>query len=746
MTGHAVQEIALPAPRSWGTIATHVMSELNQRQKEAVGHQGGPLLILAAAGSGKTRVLVHRIAQLLSSDEARPEQVLAVTFTNKAARELVRRCGALFGYNAESLWAGTFHGIGAKLLRRHAAVLDYPADFSIFDSDDQRRLLKDILQDADLDTSLFTPDGFRAFIETAKNEGRQPGDPELVHDDPFRKRYGELYRTYQERLRRLGAMDFGDLICGVLELFHRAPEVLDRYRHQFRHVLVDEYQDTNHAQYLMVSKLAGEHRNICVVGDDDQSIYGWRGASLRNILEFERDFPGATVVRLDQSYRSTGTIIAAARAVIGNNRSRMDKSIWTENPPGERIVLYEASDERDEALYIVDQLRNLAGRRGEAAVFYRTNAQSRAIEEALVQAGLPYVIVGTTRFYERREIKDLLAYLRVAHNPHDDLSLARVVNVPARGIGRTTWDLIKSRATASGRSIWDSIEAAMPQLRSQTAGRIRQFVKMVETWRARKTTDVTGLLESIISDIEYATHLAASAGDDALSRMENVRELVTVAQNFDATFDALELSEEDRPATPLTMFLEQLTLASEVDGYEARENAVTLMTVHNAKGLEYRDVFIAGAEESLFPHARSVADDERGIEEERRLFYVGVTRARERLCITRATRRHVFGATQFNFASRFLDEIPDSLLEVRKPHADLRIRDEYIRDGGTDRMEAAGAEAGVYAVGMKVVHPMFGVGTVKKCDRSGEDEKVVVQFQRAGVKKLVTRFARLQIV
>ncbi|TFH31774.1 MAG: ATP-dependent DNA helicase PcrA, partial [Myxococcales bacterium] len=461
------------------------MTQLNPRQQEAVDHATGPLLILAAAGSGKTRVLVHRIARLLADGRARPDEILAVTFTNKAARELVHRCASLFGGSAQSLWTGTFHGIGARILRRHAALIGYPQDFSIFDTDDQKRLLKDILESASLDPTRFTPDGFRSFIEKAKNEGKLPGDPSIPQDDPFSRRYAELYGVYQERLRRLGAMDFGDLISGVLELFRGSHELLERYRQQFHHVLVDEYQDTNHAQYLMVSTLAGGHRNICVVGDDDQSIYGWRGASLRNILEFERDFPGAHIIKLDQSYRSTETIIAAARAVIANNRSRMEKAIWTENPPGDRITVYEASDERDEATYIVNQLRALGGSRGKAAVFYRTNAQSRAIEEALVQAGMPYVIVGTTRFYERREIKDLLAYLRVAHNPRDDLSLARIINVPTRGIGRTTWDSLKSRAISENSSIWDVLPIAAAGLKNQAATRLRRFHKMVENWVAR---------------------------------------------------------------------------------------------------------------------------------------------------------------------------------------------------------------------------------------------------------------------
>jgi DNA helicase-2/ATP-dependent DNA helicase PcrA len=724
------------------------VTTLNPRQQEAVDHDDGPLLILAAAGSGKTRVLAHRMARLVREEHTRPDEILAVTFTNKAARELVTRCAALVGGLSEAIWAGTFHGIGARILRRHAPILGFPSDFTIFDSDDQKRLLKDLLDQSGLDPALFTPEGFRSFIEAAKNEGRPPGDPGLIRNDPFGRKYVELYAIYQSRLRALGAMDFGDLIANVLALFRDHPELLARYRDRFRHVFVDEYQDTNHAQYLMVSGLATGRGNICVVGDDDQSIYGWRGASLRNILEFERDFPGAKVIRLDQSYRSTATIIDAARAVIANNRSRMDKSIWTANPPGPRIKVYEADDERDEATYIVDHLRRIGDRRGEAAVFYRTNAQSRAIEEALVHAGLPYVIVGTTRFYERREIKDLIAYLRVAHNPRDDLSLGRIINVPARGIGKTTWEALKGRAASAGTSIWDAIPEATASMKVAAGNRIDSFRTMVESWLRKGPSDtVTTMLERILADTDYTTRLSAEAGDDAESRIENVRELVTVAQNFDDTFRAVDPSEGEESVTPLTAFLEQLALASDVDRYEARDKAVTLMTVHNAKGLEFTDVFIAGFEEGLFPHARSTSDVERGVEEERRLCYVGITRARERLFLIRALRRHVFGATQFNFASRFLEEIPQELLEYERSRSRTSSRSDFESEIDSRSFDPSSTETpATYSVGMKVVHPMFGVGTVKKCDGCGENEKVVVQFQRAGIKKLVARFARLQIV
>jgi len=427
---------------------------LNPRQQQAVDHPEGPLLLLAAAGSGKTRVLVHRIARLLERGSAQPHEILAVTFTNKAARELVQRCANLVGPQARDLWAGTFHGIGARILRRHAEILDFPQAFSIYDSDDQLRLIKELVAEANLDETLFAPDSVRAYIETAKNDGHRPDAVELDRSDIFTTKAAEIYERYQARLQRLGAMDFGDLILGVLTIFKRDPGLLAHYRERFRHVLVDEYQDTNRAQYMMVSMLAAGHGNICVVGDDDQSIYGWRGADLRNILEFERDYPGAEIIHLDQNYRSTSNIIDAAQAVIANNRQRMGKRMWTDNDAGEKIRVYTADDERDEARYIIGRIRAL-GKQGEAAaVFYRTNAQSRAIEEELIRASIPYSIVGTTRFYERREVKDLLAYLRFIANPNDDLSLARIINVPARGIGRISFEALRKAAGLEGISLW----------------------------------------------------------------------------------------------------------------------------------------------------------------------------------------------------------------------------------------------------------------------------------------------------
>jgi DNA helicase-2/ATP-dependent DNA helicase PcrA len=522
---------------------------------------------------------------------------------------------------------------------------------------------------------------------------------------------------------------------------------------------VDEYQDTNHAQYLMVSKLAAGYGNICVVGDDDQSIYGWRGADLRNILEFERDFGGAKIVHLEQNYRSTANIIKAAQAVIANNRQRMTKSMWTDASDGPPVRLYAAADERDEARWIIDQLVDLGEDRSKAAVFYRTNAQSRAIEEELVRRRMPYVIVGATRFYERKEIKDLIAYLRFVQNPADEIGLARIINVPARGIGRVSWEKLRAAASSSGVSLWEVLCADEIDCDLGTAARakVARFRDMARAWMDSAANEtVTPLLSRIIEDTGYVDWLENAGTDDARARVENIHELLTVSQNFDAEFDARELDPDEPDNGPLAAFLEQITLASEIDSYESRDKAVTLMTVHLSKGLEFPYVFVAGMEEGIFPHSRSSDGGEAAIEEERRLCYVAMTRARQSLTLLYAVRRHLYGTTQFNFPSRFLDEIPESLLDKSRhppPTSWATEQNDWSpRSSGpsaaTRRPAVATKEdpSATYRKGMRVVHPMFGIGTVRKCEKTGDDEKLVVQFQRGGMKKLVARFARLEIV
>jgi DNA helicase-2/ATP-dependent DNA helicase PcrA len=729
--------------------------QLNERQTEAVDHGEGALLILAAAGSGKTRVLVNRIGRLLAEGRADPHEILAVTFTNKAARELGERLTELAGPAAADVWAGTFHGIGARLLRRHSSVLDYPSAFSIYDSDDQLRLIKELVANHNLDDSTFPPEAIRAYIETCKHEARVPGHGLPRRTDLFGSKAYDIFESYQKRLRDHGAMDFGDLIVRVLDLFRIDEELLTRYQRRFRYVFVDEYQDTNHAQYLMVSKLAAGHGNICVVGDDDQSIYGWRGADLRNILEFERDYGGAKIVHLEQNYRSTGNIIKAAQAVIGNNSQRMPKKMWTAAADGPQIRVYAAADEKDEARWIVDELYGLGDERGGAAVFYRTNAQSRAVEEELVRRRLPYIIVGATRFYERKEIKDLIAYLRFVENPADEIGLARIINVPARGIGRVSWDKVRAEAASRETSVWETINSdeAVPGLGTAARSKLARFRDMVRSWiDDRNETSVTSLVSRIIDDTGYVSWLEGAGTDDARARIENIHELLTVSQNFDNEFDGRELDQEDPDNGPVAAFLEQITLASQIDSYESREKAVTLMTVHLSKGLEFPHVFVAGMEEGIFPHSRSTDGGEGAIEEERRLCYVAMTRARQRLTLLYAVKRHLYGTTQFNFSSRFLDEIPEQLVDKQR-HAPAPSRIVHDDDWSPEpqaasrkpKIDATDPNA-TYRTGMRVVHPMFGVGTVKRTEQSGDDEKLVVQFQRGGMKKLVARYARLEIV
>ncbi len=735
----------LPAGLASGSIGRLPM-ELNPEQRTAVEHQEGPLLILAGAGSGKTRVLVARIARLIASGAARPDEILAVTFTNKAARELVERCRHLVGEAAARLWVGTFHGIGARLLRRHADVLGYTRDFSIFDADDQIRLVRHIVAEHRLDEELFAPEAVRAFIDTAKNEARRPADCIASAGDVFAERAAAVYADYQRRLATLGAMDFGDLILNVLELFRRDPELLDRYQRRFRYLHVDEYQDTNHAQYLLVSRLAAQSSNLCVVGDDDQSIYRWRGADIRNILEFERDFPNSRVVRLERNYRSTANIINAAAAVIANNPDRMEKRMWTEAQDGPRITVYRAADERDEARFVVQRLSDLGGRRRDTAVFYRTNAQSRAIEETLIRGGIRYVIVGSTRFYERKEIKDLIAYLRFVANPDDDLSLNRIVNVPPRGIGAVTWSAIGKTASEHGVSRWRVLcdGAQGVPLSAGPLRRVRAFQQTAQLWIDGRTTDVTELLSRVIDDSGYLDYLAKSSDPDRQARMENVRELLTVSQDFDQIYDPRELEDDDPAVDPLTAFLERLTLASEVDDLtDERSGAVTLMTVHNSKGLEFDHVILTGMEEGLFPHSRSSEESDHGIQEERRLCYVGMTRARKTLTMTHASRRHLHGAFQSNPPSRFLAEIPPALVE--SPAHTGEVHGARTATSGAKK-ETRAADGRTYRVGMRVMHPMFGEGTIRACERAGDDAKLVVQFRRAGTKKLVARYARLQTI
>jgi DNA helicase II / ATP-dependent DNA helicase PcrA len=725
------------------------LDRLNPPQREAVLHTDGPLLILAGAGSGKTRVLTHRIAHLVRDHGVAPERICAVTFTNKAAREMRERTARLIG-SAADVWLATFHSLCARILRRHAGRIDRRHDFTIFDDADQRTLLRRIAGELQLSEELYPPARLLAAIDQAKNDGRFPQDLAQSAGDPWARVTAEVYARYQAALLANNAVDFSDLLLCVVELFRRDRDVLAAYQEQFQYVMVDEYQDTNRVQYQLLHLLGAGHRNVCVVGDDDQSIYRWRGADLRNILDFENDFPGARVIRLEQNYRSTQNILAAASAVIHFNRGRKGKTLWTENDAGELLTLYTAPDERAEARYVVRQIEQLTRgdhRLGDIAVFYRTNAQSRALEEELVRARLAYTIIGSTRFYDRKEVKDLLAYLRAIANPQDSISLLRILNVPPRGIGKTTVDLLE-RAAAQRALPLGAVIADAPGLGlSPTAcNRLMEFTALCERLRAASTGAVTPLLRAILNETAYLDRLQTEPTPDAEARAENINELLAVTEEYDTTAEG----------PSLTAFLEQIALIADVDSYAAAQDRVTLMTLHNSKGLEFPAVFIIGLEEGLFPHERSLEQSE-AIEEERRLCYVGFTRARQRLYLVHAEQRHVFGRMQHNLPSRFLAEIPTALLRYEaapralasdEPTVDYsysQLSGQAVRRAARPAF-AAIADHNGFRIGQRVEHAEFGAGTIRAVEGSGERTKLTVRFDRAGLKKLIARYAALQAI
>ena len=718
--------------------------ELNDRQREAVEHGDGPLLVLAGAGSGKTRVITARIARLVERG-APVESILALTFTNKAAAEMRARVARALDARGADVWLSTFHSAAATILRRHAGQLGYAPNFTIYDDQDRQKVIRQCMTEENVGEQVLSPTSVAWSIDQAKNDALSPDELAAKPLTPFADVVARLYRRYQRTLERQNAVDFGDLILLVVRLFREQPAICARYQSRARHLLVDEYQDTNHAQYLLLRQLAaGERPNVCVVGDDDQSIYGWRGAQVRNILDFERDFATAHVVRLEQNYRSTKTILAAAGAVIANNYGRKGKTLWTANPAGEAVVTATAEDDLAEARLVIGEVRQLksSGRAlGEIVVFYRTNAQSRALEEAAMRAALPYAIVGGIRFYERKEIKDLLAYLRVLANPADDASFERIVNCPPRGIGDQTLGALRTAARDAGVSMADALTRRFPiaGISAAAAGRVREFGALLG--RIGEALDRDGLgtvLETVLGETSYRDRL--EAGGDRASRLEDIEELLGVARDFDLRAAATE-STRDR----LGRFLEEAALVSDWDRQDASRDRLTLMTLHTSKGLEFPIVFIVGLEEGIFPHQRAL-DDSDELEEERRLCYVGMTRARERLYLLRAERRLRFGTVSERPASRFLDEIPEamtrSLLPVIRPPrratsgpvVDYSYSQEVVDDGEG------------LAAGTRVRHPTFGMGIVRRTEGRGDSEKLSVQFARAGMKKLIRRYANLQIV
>lgn len=636
------------------------LDNLNPIQQEAVKQTDGPLLILAGAGSGKTRVLTYRIAYLIGVLGVPPWNILAVTFTNKAAAEMRERVYQLVGKAAQQVWLGTFHSTGVRILRREAERLGLDRNFTIYDSDDQLSLIKKVMRELDTSERQFPPKVIQARIDGAKNELLSPTVYAQLATEFFDERVALIYARYQKELQESNGLDFGDLIMKPVELFQLYPDVLKRYQDRFRYILVDEYQDTNHAQYMFVNLLAAQHRNLCVVGDDDQSIYMWRGADLNNILDFEKDYPEARVIRLEQNYRSTQTILSAANAVVQNNLGRKGKTLWTKNPPGEKLSLREALDDRDEALWVVDRIReelrhNHCGL-GNFVVLYRTNAQSRVLEDGLRQAGIPYVIVGGVRFYERKEVKDILAYLKLVVNPRDSVSLKRIINMPSRGIGEATIRKLEKLAAEEGISLFEALghHDKVLNISTPTRGEIDRFWKMIAKYTSLKGIwPADRLARELVTETGYISQLQAEGTVDAENRIENVRELLVAVEHF------VERSEDPS----LEAFLEEVSLLSDIDQWEHRADAVTLMTVHCAKGLEFPVVFITGLEEGLFPLSRAY-ENPAELEEERRLFYVAMTRAKEKVYLSLAHHRRRYENFFGRPRSRFLDEIPGEFLEV----------------------------------------------------------------------------------
>ncbi|MDF1602341.1 DNA helicase PcrA [Nocardioides sp. YIM 152315] len=787
-------------PARRGPSRDELLEGLNEPQRAAVVHEGAPLLIVAGAGSGKTRVLTRRIAWLISERRAHPGSILAITFTNKAAAEMKERVEDLVGRRARIMWVSTFHSACVRILRKEADKLGYKSNFSIYDAADQKRLMTLVANDLDLDPRRYQPGALLHWVSNQKNELRDPEDAAKDARNALEETYAAAYTTYQRRLREANALDFDDLIMSTVHLFQAFPEVKETYRRRFRHVLVDEYQDTNHAQYALIHQLCAdpmdpdgsqldltaervEPAELMVVGDADQSIYAFRGANIRNILDFEQDFPDATSILLEQNYRSTQTILNAANAVIGHNKGRKDKRLWSDAGDGERIVGYVADDEHDEARFISEEIDKLtdadAYRPGDVAVFYRTNAQSRVFEEIFIRTGMPYKVVGGVRFYERREVRDALAYLRMLVNPADQVSLRRILNTPKRGIGDRAVECVNALAERDRTTFWEALRRAQdaPGLATRSLTQIQSFVALVEELQSMvdggERPDV--ILETTLARSGYLTALEESDDPQDETRLENLAELVAVAREFaddpvaGPSADPADV-DAGTVAPGLADFLERVALVADADQIPDDDpedsGVVTLMTLHTAKGLEFPVVFLTGLEDGVFPHARSLGDQPE-LEEERRLAYVGLTRARERLYISRAVVRSAWGAPSHNPGSRFLDELPIDLVDWRRTEASQTRWGRPDLSGGSTRLgapTAAGrrnfsaaavrADAAARAKpareipslepGDRVLHDSFGMGTVVALEGVGEKSVASIDFGSEGVKRLLLRYAPVE--
>ena len=753
-----------------------IYDTLNEQQREAVYHTEGPLLILAGAGSGKTRVLTHRTAYLIEECGVNPYNIMAITFTNKAAGEMRERIDQLVGYGSESIWVSTFHSTCVRILRRHIDRIGFDTNFTIYDSDDQKTLMKDICKRLNVDTKIYKEKSLLAAISHAKDELISPEEyatRAAASGDYAKKKQAEIYREYQEALRKNNALDFDDLIVKTVELFRVDAQVLDYYQERFRYIMVDEYQDTNTAQFELVSTLARKYKNLCVVGDDDQSIYKFRGANIYNILNFEKHFPEAVTIKLEQNYRSTQNILDAANSVIANNVGRKRKTLWTDNAQGKKIGFRQFETGYEEAEYIVKDIAGCvqsgAYHYGDCAVLYRTNAQSRLFEEKFIVSNIPYKIVGGVNFYARKEVKDLLAYLKTIDNARDDLAVRRIINVPKRGIGATTLNRVADYAAEQDLSFYNALKMAddIPTL-GKSAAKIHPFVNFIQVMRSKlELISVSELLQEIIDETGYVKELEAEGTEEAQARIENIDELISKVVTY----------EEGEEHPTLSGFLEEVALVADIDSLEEGSDYVVLMTLHSAKGLEFPKVYLAGMEDGLFPSYMSIAYDSSSedLEEERRLAYVGITRAKEELTITCARQRMIRGETQYNKVSRFVREIPSELLdgELRRPmrsagssidgesafpsflqnkSAVAKTRKPTLRQqpSGQSMQAKAMITKGIvkadldYSVGDTVSHVKFGRGVVKNIADGARDYEVTVEFEGYGVKKMFASFAKLK--
>ena len=754
-----------------------IYDTLNEPQREAVLHADGPLLILAGAGSGKTRVLTHRIAYLIEELGVNPWNILAITFTNKAAGEMRQRVDNLVGFGSESIWVSTFHSMCVRILRRFIDRLGYDSRFTIYDTDDQKTLMKAVCKKVDIDTKQFKERMLLSVISSAKNEMILPEEFELNAGGDFAQlKIAKVYREYEAQLKANNALDFDDLLVKTVQLLQTQPDVRENYQERFRYIMVDEYQDTNTVQFKLVSLLAGKYRNLCVVGDDDQSIYKFRGANIRNILDFEKEYPDAKVIKLEQNYRSTGNILNAANGVIRNNKGRKNKTLWTANGEGEKISLRQFDTAYDEAEFIAEDIKKEVrdgASYNDNAVLYRTNAQSRLLEEKFIAMNIPYKIVGGINFYARREIKDILAYLKTVDNGQDDLSVRRIINVPKRGIGLTTINRIQEASDERGISFYEALLAPemIPGV-GRSASKLDSFAALIEYFKGQAEKEsLTDLLNEILDMTGYAQNLEADDEIDAESRLQNIEELLNKAAAYEE-----DCEDRDEKAT-LNGFLEEVALVADIDSLEEDQDYVVLMTLHSAKGLEFPHVYLAGMEDGLFPSYMTITgDDPEELEEERRLCYVGITRAEQKLTLTCARKRMVRGETQYNRISRFVSEIPPELLDTGS-----RKRTYFTEDDGTDsnsagnslfpdgRSAAAGSSRSksyaskkpfsaltkgsqltaqksdslAYGVGDRVRHVKFGEGTVLDIKEGGRDFEVTVEFDTAGVRKMFAMFAKL---